>query len=157
MWLDTLKLTDLNLCAKVKQIITHYDVSTSITIQISDCEDEFTYLKQVDGVGLLTLGAAFLLDKLKEELTDEETSLLKSNIDDGLQPLEAQLAKQREFAESAEKIIDRQFEVIALPALEEGKQVVHAYHALSRYVILVDIQHLSNRPITSQQHQTGPC
>jgi hypothetical protein len=93
------------------------------------------------------------LDNLKEELTDEETSLLKSNIDDGLQPLEAQLAKQREFAESAEKIIDRQFEVIALPALEECKQVVHAYHALSRNTKQGPARAL-NRNWTNQPHIT---
>ncbi len=86
----------------------------------------------MDGDGLLTLGAAFLTEKLKEQLTSEYILLLHNIITAGLEPLEAQLAKQREFAESAEKIIDRQFEVIALPALEEPTKVVHAYHMLSR-------------------------
>lgn len=96
----------------------------------------------MDGVGLLTLGAAFFTAKLNEELTEEEAALLKSHFDGGLQPLEAALAKQREFAESAEKIIDRQFEEIALPALDERTQVVRAYHALSRYAPGLSERHL---------------
>jgi len=86
----------------------------------------------VDGDGLLTLGAAFFTEKLKGQLTNEEISELHSNITAGLQPLKTQLEKQLEFAEAAEKIIDRQFEVVALPAVEESTKVVHAYHTLSR-------------------------
>lgn len=107
----------------------------------------------MDGDGLLTLGAAFFVDKLKEQLTEEELALLKSDITTGLQPLEDQLMKQREYAESAEQIIDRQFEVIELPSLEDTKQVVRAYHTLSRYVTAHTAAHLTHLAATRNRAQ----
>lgn len=87
---------------------------------------------QIDGDGLLALGVDYFIDQFKNEYSEDDTLIIKSRLETGLEPLEAQLSKQRNAAESAEKIIDRQFDVITLPSLTDPMKVIVAYHQLSR-------------------------